>query len=116
MKYLLAQSIEKISKETKHYVDSKQKKQKTKEKQQKKPRINLKTSILFFNNIDDGQCQSFVSFFRQNKQVPVEDSISHTAWKVSKYGVFSGPNTEKLGPEKTLCLDTFHGLKSHLLK
>ena len=38
-----------------------------------------------------------------------------TAWKMSKYGVFSGPyfpvfspNTGKYGPEKTLYLDTFH--------
>ena len=38
-----------------------------------------------------------------------------TAWKVSKYGVFSSPyfpvfglNTEKYGPEKTPYLDTFH--------
>ena len=33
-----------------------------------------------------------------------------TAWKVSKYGVFSGPNTGKYGPEKTLYLDTFHAV------
>ena len=42
-----------------------------------------------------------------------------TAWKVSKYGIFSGPyfpvfelNTEKYGPEKTPCLDTFHAVYS----
>ena len=54
----------------------------------------------------------------------------HTAWKVSRYGVFSGPyfpvfglNTErysvslriqsecgKIGPEKTSYLDTFHAV------
>ena len=40
-----------------------------------------------------------------------------TAWKVSKYGVISGPyfpvfglNTGKYGPEITLCLDTFHAV------
>ena len=40
-----------------------------------------------------------------------------TVWKVSKYGVFSGPyfpvfspNTEKYGPEKTAYLDTFHAV------
>ena len=33
-----------------------------------------------------------------------------TAWKVSKYGDFSGPNTGKYGPEKTPYLDTFHAL------
>ena len=39
---------------------------------------------------------------------------TYTAWKLSKYGVFSGPyftvfspNTGKYGPEKTLYLDTF---------
>ena len=31
-----------------------------------------------------------------------------TAWKVSKYGGFSGPNTGKYGPEKTPYLDIFH--------
>ena len=29
-------------------------------------------------------------------------------WKVSKYGVFSGPNRGKYGPEKNAYLDTFH--------
>ena len=44
-------------------------------------------------------------------------SISSTAWKVSKYGVISGPyfpvlrpNTGKYGPEVTLYLDTFHAV------
>ena len=43
-----------------------------------------------------------------------------TAWKVSKYGVFSGPyfpvlglNTGKHRPEKTPYLDTFHPLTVH---
>ena len=42
---------------------------------------------------------------------------ANTAWKLSKYGVFSGPfipvfglNTEKYGPEKTPYLDTFHAV------
>ena len=42
----------------------------------------------------------------------------NTAWKVSKYGVSSGPyfpvfalNTEKYGPEKTPYLDTFHAVE-----
>ena len=41
-----------------------------------------------------------------------------TVWKVSKYGVFSGPyfpvfglNTGKYGPEKTPYLDTFHAIR-----
>ena len=40
-----------------------------------------------------------------------------TAWKVSKYGVFSGPyflvfglNTGKYGQEKAPYLDTFHAV------
>ena len=50
--------------------------------------------------------------------------IIYTAWKVSKYGVFSGPyfpefglnisvfspNAGKYGPEKTLYMDTFHAV------
>ena len=42
-----------------------------------------------------------------------------TAWKVLKYGVFSGPyfpvftpNTGKYGAEKTLYLDIFHEVSS----
>ena len=30
----------------------------------------------------------------------------NTVWKVSKYGVFPGPNTEKYGPEKIPYWDT----------
>ena len=43
----------------------------------------------------------------------------HNAWKVAKYGAFSGlyfpaysPNTIKDGPEKTPYLDTFHAVLS----
>ena len=32
------------------------------------------------------------------------------AWKMSKYVVFSGPNTGKYGPEKTPYFDTFHAV------
>ena len=35
-------------------------------------------------------------------------SSCFTALKVSKYGIFAGPNTEKYRPEKTQYLDTFH--------
>ena len=42
-----------------------------------------------------------------------------TAWKLSKYGIFSGPyfpvfipNTRKYGPEQTPCLDTFHPVRA----
>ena len=33
-----------------------------------------------------------------------------TAWKVSKYGVISGPNKRKYGPEITPYLDPFHSV------
>ena len=33
-----------------------------------------------------------------------------TAWRVSKYGVISGPNTGKKRPEKTPYLGTFHAV------
>ena len=31
-------------------------------------------------------------------------------WKLSKYGVFSGPNIGKYGPEKVPYLDNFHAV------
>ena len=36
--------------------------------------------------------------------------IFDTAWKMSKYGLFSGPNTGKYGPEKTPYLDILHAV------
>ena len=44
------------------------------------------------------------------KDVRVEQQLQLTAKKVSKYGVFSGPNAGKYGPEKTPYLDTFHAV------
>ena len=48
---------------------------------------------------------------------------THTARKVSKYGVFPGPhflafglNIGKYGPEKTPYLDTFHALSKRKIK
>ena len=50
--------------------------------------------------------------------VAKRNSSINTAWKVSKYGVFSGPylpvfslNTGKYGPEKTPYLGTFHAVE-----
>ena len=34
----------------------------------------------------------------------------NTAWKVSKYGFFSGPYTGKYGPEKAPYLDSFYAV------
>ena len=48
---------------------------------------------------------------------------TYTAWKVSKYGIISGPcfsvfglNTEKCGPEITPYLDPFHGVGNYCTK
>ena len=40
-----------------------------------------------------------------------ELSCSFTAWKVSKYGVFSGQYFPVFGPEKTPYLETFHAVR-----
>ena len=45
----------------------------------------------------------------------IESSI-FTAWKVSKYGVISGPNTGKYEPEITPYLDTFHAVFHYVLR
>ena len=37
-----------------------------------------------------------------------------TVWKVSKYGVFSGPSAGKYGPEKTPYLDTFNAVQLYV--
>ena len=37
-------------------------------------------------------------------------TLYYIAWKVSKYGVISEPNTGKYRPEITSCLDTFHAV------
>ena len=39
--------------------------------------------------------------------------LATTAWKMSKYGVFSGPYFPMFGPEKTPDLVTFHAVYSH---
>ena len=48
--------------------------------------------------------------------------VTCTAWRVSKYGLFSGLyfpvfglNTEKWGPEKTSYLDNFHTVLYYLV-
>ena len=53
-------------------------------------------------------------------QISLRSGIfANTAWKVSKYGAFSGPyfpvfglNTGKYEPEKTSYFDTFHAVES----
>ena len=109
VKYLLAQFIEKISKETKHYVDSKQT-----NKQKKNTRINLKSSILFFKNID-GLCQSFFSF---------SDKTNKILWRILPLTLREKcPNTEfflvriqENRDQKKFCLDTFHAVSSIKVK
>ena len=55
---------------------------------------------------------------RNHLEETVLRKSTHTAWKVAKYGVFSGPyfpilglNTGNYGPEKSLYLDTFNAVK-----
>ena len=48
------------------------------------------------------------NFIRVIKTILFFRRKNNTVGKVSKYGVFSGPNTGKYGPVKTPCLDTFH--------
>ena len=38
------------------------------------------------------------------------NNYTHTAWNLSRYGVFSSPNRGKYGSEKTPYLDTFHAV------
>ena len=64
--------------------------------------------------------EGIVGFIMDRHEIMKEEgdiSYEFTAWKVSKYGVFSAPyfpvssrNTGKCGPEKTPCLDTFHAM------
>ena len=54
--------------------------------------------------INPGYFQKITSFRESLKMCFI------TAWKMSKYGVFSGPNTGKYGPEKTPHLDTFYAV------
>ena len=67
-----------------------------------------KPSLEFTEYFDDLLCYNF----QFNK------TMTNTAWKVSKHGVFSGPcfpefavNTKKYGPEKIPYLETFHVVK-----
>ena len=41
---------------------------------------------------------------------------SRTAWKVSKYGYFSGPYFPAFGPEKTPHLGNFHAVRLSVIK
>ena len=55
------------------------------------------------------------SLFADGLSVSVKCCIDFrktTTWKVSKYGVISGQNTGKYGPEITPYLDTFHAVNS----
>ena len=51
----------------------------------------------------------FLKIFR-NSYSAQNLGTANTEWKVSKYGVISGPSTGKYGPETTLYLDTFHAV------
>ena len=66
-----------------------------------------------FKHIQTG----FDNIIRKLKQYPslaFTNMFLLTAWKVSKYGVISGPNTGKYGPEITPYLDTFYAVTAFL--
>ena len=44
------------------------------------------------------------------QKITLAFTFTHTAWKVSRWGVFFVPNTGKYRPEKTPYLDTFHAV------
>ena len=56
--------------------------------------------------------RDFISFLRKINRNLIKILLQNTftAWKVSKYGVFSGPNTGEYGPENTPYWDTFHAV------
>ena len=65
--------------------------------------------------------KSWISTPVQNFTVKFYTWISYTAWRVSKYGVISGPyfpvlglNTAKYGLEITPYLDNFHALNNYI--
>ena len=76
-------------------------------------------------NVYSSLCLKFLSIFDDEshfsfliQKFVIENWGTATAWKVSKYGVISGPyfpvfspNTGKHGPEITPYLDTFHAVK-----
>ena len=69
------------------------------------------TVILLFSNV------LFIVFSNSSNYLLLTYDFLHSALKVSKYGVISGPyfpvfssNTGKYGPEITLYLDNFHAM------
>ena len=69
------------------------------------------------NEAVSDSCYTTIRFTASFQYSPLISLQHITAWKVSKYGVFSGPyfplfglNTGKYGPEKTPYLDTFHAV------
>ena len=49
---------------------------------------------------------TYLQVFKLDMNEGFAKGLNSNAWKVSKYGVFSGLNTGKYGPEKTPYLDT----------
>ena len=77
--------------------------------------IGLNLMSLYQPYIRNKETRAMLFLFTTLKQPSRNVTIS-TAWKVSKYAVFSGPyfpNTGKYVPEKTPYLDTFHTVQDH---
>ena len=82
--------------------------------------LNGKTIIIFFDHYRKNVVNVTICKVEKSKKVYYL-SLKNTAWKMSKYGVFSGPyypvfgiNTGKYGPEKAPYLNTFHAVKNKL--
>ena len=68
--------------------------------------ISLKLYFLYFLYL----MYFFLLYFLHFSQNIVKYWVTLTAWKVSKYGVFPGPNTGKYVAEKTPYLDIFYAV------
>ena len=66
------------------------------------------SNVLISSNLPIIMFSKFPSYLYQRKRRWMQLSHRSSAWKVSKYGVTSGPNTGKYGPEITPYLDAFH--------
>ena len=75
---------------------------------------SLLVKFIFLKNLWVGNSKenSYQRTFNQTSNSNQKPRINFTPWKVSKYGVFSSPNTGKHGPENTPYLDTFHAVFS----
>ena len=78
--------------------------------------MNLTQSKPYINGVKENE-KNWIAIKRQTAYYNIIITYDLTAWKASKYGVFSGPyfpvfspNTGKYGPGKAPYLDAFHAV------